>query len=352
MRRGSSGWRWTGAALAAAAAAYFLFWPVPIDPIAWQPAPDPGYLRRAGREAVRHLPHVGSGPEGIAAGPDGWLYSGLQDGRIVRMRPDGSSAETFIQTGGRPLGLKFDAAGTLVVADAFRGLLAIRPDRSVKVLADHTGGRRLLFCNDLDIAGDGTIWFSDTSQRNDQNHWMREFWEARATGRLLRYDPATQRAEVRLDGLGFANGVALGPGEEYVLVSETMTARITRLWLKGPRAGMRDAFAVLPGYPDNLTYNGQGIFWVALGAPRVKALESLAGWPRVRRAIYHIPEFVRDPKPDSMAWVIGLDPDGRPVREWQDAGGRFGSLASAVESGGRLYLGSIQTSEAGWIPVP
>ena len=56
-------------------------------------------------------------------GPDGFLYTGLQDGRIMRFRPDGQGgAELVAQTGGRPLGLRFDAHGHLVVADAFRGL--------------------------------------------------------------------------------------------------------------------------------------------------------------------------------------------------------------------------------------
>ncbi|MBZ5582153.1 MAG: SMP-30/gluconolactonase/LRE family protein [Acidobacteriia bacterium] len=319
--------------------------------MAWEPSPDPGYTRQVGPGEIRSLPEAGAGPEAVAIGPDGSLYTGLQDGRVVRLRPDGAS-ETFVQTGGRPLGMKFDRSGRLLMADAFRGLLAVAPDRSLTVLADSVNGRRMLFPNDLDIVQDGGIWFSDTSQRFDQRHWMAEFWEGRATGRLLHYDPRTRRVEVKLDGLRFANGVALGPDEAFVLVNETTAARITRLWLKGPRAGQRETFATLPGYPDNLTYNGRGIFWVALATPRVKALEMLAGWPRVRRALFRIPAAIRDPKPGRMAWVIGLDAEGRTVREWQDPAGRFGSLASAVESAGRLYVGSIQTSSVGWLEAP
>ena len=68
---------------------------------------------------------------------DGRLYTGLQDGRVVRMLADGSGVETFVQTGGRPLGMKFDAGGNLIVADAFRGLLSISPERKITVLADN-----------------------------------------------------------------------------------------------------------------------------------------------------------------------------------------------------------------------
>ncbi len=347
-----SRWLWGATALVLLGAAYFLFWPIPIDPVAWQPPPDPGYSRRVGAGEIRSLPEIGAGPEAVAVGPDGWLYTGLQDGRVVRLRPGGAPVETFIQTGGRPLGMKFDRSGRLVVADAFRGLLAVAPDRSVTILADTVNGRRMLFANDLDIAQDGGIWFSDTSQRFDQNHWMLEFWDGRATGRLLRYDPPSRRVEVKLEGLRFANGVALGPDDSFVLVNETAAARITRLWLKGPRAGQRDTFAALAGYPDNLTYNGRGIFWVALATPRVKPLEILAGRPRLRRVLYRIPASIRDPKPGRMAWIMGLDTEGRIVRDWQDPAGRFGSLASVVEAAGRLYVGSIQTRAVGWLEAP
>src|SRR4029450_4905702 len=99
-------------------------------------------------------------------------------------------------------------------------------------------------------ASDGAIWFTDASQRFDQHHWTHDFWEGRATGRLLRYDPQTRQTSVRLDTLRFANGVALGPDDAFVLVNETVAARITRLWLTGPQAGIREIFLDrLPGYP-------------------------------------------------------------------------------------------------------
>jgi sugar lactone lactonase YvrE len=217
--------------------AYLLSWPVPIDPVIWRPAANPRMVPNSCLSGIRSLPDIGPGPESVAIGPDGRLYTGLQDGRVVRMLADGSGVETFVQTGGRPLGMKCDAGGNLIVADAFRGLLAVSPERKVTVLADRVNGVRMLFPNDLAIAADGTVWFSDASRRFDQHHWMLDLLEGRATGRLLRYDPRTGHVEVALDRLMFANGVALGPGDEYVLVNETLAARITRYWLSGPKPG-------------------------------------------------------------------------------------------------------------------
>jgi sugar lactone lactonase YvrE len=289
-------------------AAYLLGWPVAIDPVAWQPASDPWLTGPfAGSQPFTGLqqpiPDLGEGPEAVAHGPDGFLYTGLQDGRIVRFRPDGEGgAELVAQTGGRPLGLRFDGHGHLIVADAFQGLLAVAPDRTITVLVETVDGQRLRFPNALDIAADGTIWFTDASQCFDQHHWIHEFWEGRATGRLLRYDPHTRQTSVRMDHLRFANGVALGPDETFVLVNETVAARVTRLWLTGPQAGTREIFLDgLPGYPDNLSSNGRGLFWVALAAPRVGALDQLSGRPWLRTVLFRLPAALTRVTPPPVA---------------------------------------------------
>jgi sugar lactone lactonase YvrE len=337
--------------------AYLLFWPVPIDPVVWQPAANPAmsgpYAPNDRLSGLRLLPDVGQGPESVAIDRDGRLYTGLQDGRVVRMLADGSAVETFVQTGGRPLGMKFDAGGNLIVADAFCGLLSVSPERKVTVLADRVNGERMLFPNDLAIARDGAVWFSDASRRFDQHHWILDFLEGRPTGRLLRYDPHTNRVQVVLDRLMFANGVALGPGDEYVLVNETLAARIARYWLKGPKAGQSDTFAsALPGYPDNLTYNGRGVFWVALPSPRNSALEGLAGMPWLRKVVQRMPAQLREQKAGRMAWVLGFNTEGRVVHNLQDPTGGYGPVTSVTEANGRLYFGSIGTTAIGWTPTP
>jgi len=171
--------------------------------------------------------------------------------------------------------------------------------------------------------------------------------------RLLRYDPRTGSADAVLDHLMFANGVALGPGDEYVLVNETLAARITRYWLRGPKAGQSDIFApALPGYPDNLTHNGRGLFWVALPSPRNSALEALAGWPSLRKVVQRMPARVRERKLSSTAWVVAVNTDGQVVHNLQDSTGRYGPVTSVTETNGRLYFGSIGTAAIGWVPTP
>ncbi|HEV2665637.1 MAG TPA: SMP-30/gluconolactonase/LRE family protein, partial [Blastocatellia bacterium] len=247
--------------------------------------------------------------------------------------------------------------GNLIVADAFKGLLSISPDRAITILTDSVAGKRMLFPDDLDIAQDGMIWFTDASQRFDQHHWILDFWEGQPTGRLLSYDPKTKQTTVRMEALRFANGVALGPDDAFVLVNETIAARILRLWLKGPKAGATEVFINgLPAYPDNISYNGKGagkgIFWVALPAPRVESLEGIAGRPFLRKMLLRLPESLVGVKPETVGWIIGVDADGVIRHNLRDATGAYDNITSVNQFDDHLLLGSIMMKSVGRIEAP
>lgn len=326
------------------AAAYLLLWPIPIDAVAWRSAVAPDMVTFAPADVLgvsEELTRgVGPGPEDVTIGRDGYFYTGLEDGRIIRFR--GYQWEEFSDTGGRPLGMQFDDAGNLIVADAFRGLLLVAPDGSITELAYEVDGVPMKFVDDLDIAADGTIWFSDASSRFDQANWKLDLMEGRATGRLLSFDPATGQVSVHLNGLMFANGVALGPDDAYVLVAETWLRRIRRLWLKGPREGESEIFlAGLPGYPDNLSFDGKDLFWIALPSPRQPKLEDLSDKPLVREILMRLPEFVRRVELPPVGWVVAISEEGRLKYSLRDTSGRCYSITSANDLNGSLLMGSI-----------
>jgi sugar lactone lactonase YvrE len=336
------------AVLGAALLGYLAAWPVPIEPVAWDPPADPGLTgpfaaNETLASAERLLEGVGIGPEDVALGPDGHVYTGFDDGRIVHFDPDDpSTVVELANTGGRPLGLEFDAAGKLIVADALRGLLSIDASGVVEVLADRFEGRRMLFVDDLDIADDGTIWFSDASTRFDIHHVQELFLEHSSTGRLLSYDPSSGQLRVRLTGLAFANGVALGPNQQFVLVNESMAYRVTRLWLVGPHAGRSETFiGGLPGLPDNVSFNGRDRFWLACFLPRTAALDAFARRPFLRKVLRRLQPLLAEPELPRHGLVFGLDLDGNVVANLQDASGSFAMTTSANEIEGSLYVGSI-----------
>jgi sugar lactone lactonase YvrE len=327
-----------------------------LEPLGWEPAPNPGlagpYAPNNELVAVRLLLEgVGRGPEDIAVAPGGVFYTGFDDGRIVRFTEDGQWSD-FADTGGRPLGMQVDHRGNLVVADAYKGLLSIHPDGGIHVLAEGVNGRKMVFPDDLDIAADGTIWFTDASTRFGYAHDIYNFIEARPTGRLLKYDPSRRSVSVAMKGLLFANGVALGPGEEYVLVTETGSGRIHRLWLKGRRAGERDLFHTgLPGYPDNLSFNGTDRYWVALFNPRTADTEALADKPLIRKLVGGLPRSLL-PANRHYGFIVALDLDGEVVANLQAPNGEFHQVTSINQAGDKLLIGSFAMEAVGIYSLP
>jgi len=204
------------------------------------------------------------------------VLTGLADGRIQRIDPGTGGAagrvRTVARTGGRPLGLEWLPDGRLLVCDAERGLLAVPVDpqdgaaeRPVDVLV--AAGSGLSLANNAAVAADGTVYFTDSSRRFALNDYLADLYEHSGTGRLLRRDP-DGTVEQLLGGLQFGNGVALAPDGSFVLVAETGAYRVLRVWLTGPKAGDHEVFAELPGFPDNLSYGDDGLFWVALPTRR------------------------------------------------------------------------------------
>ena len=322
------------------------FVPGELDPVAWEP-PVPMVMEGplAPNERLARARPVARGeiygPEDVDVDAEGRLYAALEDGRVVRIGPDGT-VEDWLNTGGRPLGIDFDPAGNLVICDAVRGLLSAAPDGAVTVLATEAGGRPFGFTDDVDVASDGTSYFSDASWRWAYPEFMYDLFEGRPYGRLLAHDPRTGETRVLADDLYFANGVALASDERFVLVNETFRSRIVRVWLSGPRAGEREVFADgLPGYPDGVASDGQGRFFVAMGSILNPAGDVIAGLPSLRRLVARLPSWSW-PKPVRYGLVLILDEEGEVVGSLHDPeAARIFEVTSAQPSDQGLLLGNL-----------
>ncbi len=350
--------RWFLFLLAAALAGLtaMALWPGRIDPAAWLPPPAPamdGVYAPNNRLLSAELLATGQvyGPEDVAVDDQGRVYGGTQDGRIVRVWPDGR-VESFATTGGRPLGLHFDAAGNLIVADAWRGLLSVSAGGELTVLSTSAGGVPFGFTDDLDIGSDGTIYFSDASSRFGQDEYVLDLLEMRPHGRLLAYDPATGKTRVLLDGLYFANGVALSSQEDFILVNETWAYRIQRYWLQGPGKGTAEVFVDnLPGFPDGISGNRNGRFWVALPTPRLASVDRAHPRPWMKRMISRLPDSLK-PRPVDYGLLLALDETGQVLASYHDPDGQhLREITSVEEHDGFIYLGSLHNDRIGRLKV-
>lgn len=337
---------------------YLAAWPTDVDPASWVCPPDPGFAGDFGHNdrlarAEILAKGAGVGPEDVDVDADGRIYGGFVDGKIRRFDAKGGSPEVFADTGGRPLGMEFDAAGNLVVCDAHKGLVRVSKDGKVEVLATEADGVPFRFTDDVDIAKDGKIYFSDASHKFSIERFVSDLLEHRPNGRLLVHDPATRQTTVLLRDLYFANGVAVAPDQSFLLLVETGLFRILKFWLEGPKKGTAEPLLEeLPGFPDGISSNGEGTFWIAVASPRKGYMDRLTTWPSVRKVLTRFPRKWQ-PAPDRHGFVLGIDGTGRVLHNLQDPSPTSFSPVTSVEQSGKfLYLGSLSYDGIGRIPAP
>ncbi len=335
----------------------FCYWMSPIRAVAWQPPAPPqlsGVLQpnRILATARKYPIHPLSGPEDVDLGPDGWIYGATFEGPVVRIHPDAGTLETFIDTGGRPLGLHFDFDGNLIIADARKGLLSVSREATLTTLATETDGIPYGFTDDLEIGPDGVIYFSDASSKWTLDNYRYELLEGKAWGRLIAYYPDSGTTRTLLSNLHFANGVAIAPDGSFVLVNETWRYRIRRFWLSGPKTGTDEILIDnLPGFPDGVSLSPRGTFWVAIVTPRNHNMDMLHPFPVMKTVFAKLPDLW--PQPAHYGLALEIRADGQIVRSLHDpVGDDFAFVTSLQEeTNGDLYFGTLHGPEIGRLPA-
>ncbi|MGV8520896.1 SMP-30/gluconolactonase/LRE family protein, partial [Pseudomonas aeruginosa] len=130
--------------LLAAVALYLALNTSPTDPLAYDAPASPqmtGVLEP--NDTLMKAELLGQcqlhGSEDTAVDSQGRVYACFADGRVVRLNASGK-VETFVGTGGGPMGMDFDAAGDLILADAWNSLMSIHPQSKVEMRASEAAG--------------------------------------------------------------------------------------------------------------------------------------------------------------------------------------------------------------------
>ncbi|HSM30912.1 MAG TPA: SMP-30/gluconolactonase/LRE family protein [Woeseiaceae bacterium] len=334
----------------ALAGVYLATWPVPVDPVAWEAPQDRGLTGAfAANDSLSAAAAIDlgtyEGPEDVAAGPDGALYATTSSGAILRIERDTGTVSEFAHTGGRPLGIEAAADGSLLVANAYSGLQRVSPRGDVTDLLAAVNGERIAYADDLAVSSDGIVFFSDASTKFGARAWngtfaasLLDILEHGGHGRIVEFDPERGNARVILDGLNFANGVAISGDDRFLLIAETGSYRILRHWLRGPDAGTTEVVVDnLPGFPDNINSGSEGRFWIGLVAPRNTRLDGLSDKPFLRKVVQRLPAFLR-PAAAPSSHVIAINGDGDVLSSLQDPQARYPAMTGVCETGRRLYL--------------
>ena len=329
---------------------YLAAWPVPVDPVAWNAPKDKGLtgaFAANGALAAAEAIDLGAyeGPEDVAIGNDGALYATTSSGKILRIDRDSHQVSEFAAVGGRPLGIEAGPDGTLLVANAYVGIQRVSLRGEVTELLTVIDGEPLAYADDLAVSSTGVVYFSDASSRFGAREWngtyeasLLDILEHGGHGRVIEFDPRSGNSRVVIEGLNFANGVAIAADDRYLLIAETGSYRILRHWLQGPDAGSTEVLIDnLPGFPDNINGGSENRFWIGLVAPRDAKLDSLSDKPLLRKVVQRLPAFLR-PSAVPSSHVFAIDGDGSVLVSLQDPAARHPAMTGACETGRRLYL--------------
>lgn len=326
-------------------------------------------------------------PESFAV-QSGNIYTGLGDGRIVRI--SGDKMATVARTGkecagqheehicGRPLGMKFHKNGLLYVIDAYHGLFTVdvKTGQKNNILPSSqlVDGHPLTFLNDLDIdEKENVIYLTQSSTKWSIGMVVVSILEHEASGRLLKYNLKTKEVSVLLTGLAFPNGVEFTHDGSALLIAQGNKNKIFKYHLQGTKKGLFiDLPFVLPGEPDNISKSKRGTYWVGIATARSKespALhDNLANKPFLRKLILHVHRLSTTPitflmgliphkkvneigfelktgriiadAPLNHGIIVEFDDKGKIVQSLHSPSGNISQISEVLEHNGYLYLGS------------
>jgi sugar lactone lactonase YvrE len=321
-----------------------------IDSVGYNPPPIPelkGVFEPNKRllNAEKMVLSKGTGAEDVEVDNEGNIYTGLENGLIVKVSFN-KSEEVIANTGGRPFGLRFGGDGNLYVADGIKGLLKIdfKNNYKIEVLTNEADGIPFRFTDHLDVASDGKIYFTDASSKYGPGEYLYDLLESRPYGRFLVYDPKTKKTTTLMKDLYFSNGVALSKDESFVLVNETYRYRIWRYWLKGKKKDTYEVFYEnLPGFPDNLRTSPEGDFWLCLFTKRNKMMDLIHPYPSFKNILSTLPKFLW-PKPAKYGFIVKLDSNGNVIETLQNPDTeepKFVIITGVKEHNNYLYFASL-----------
>ena len=325
-----------------------------LDPVAWAPPPMPkleGVLAENQLLSTSQRVDLDGwfGPEDIAVDNRGNLYCGVHisetdftNGKVLKIDPSGKIS-VFCNSESWVTGLHFDSNQNLIACDLERGLISIDQNGEIKTLAsEDENGNKFLIPNDVDIAKDGMIYFTNTSSKVSfsNRHVWKLLMEAKPDGGLYSYNPKTEQVKTLIDGTYFGNGVAVSQNDDFVLMVDLAKYRIIRYWLKGAKKGTKDVFLDnLPGFPNGISRRLDGSFWLGFSTKRDKSLDEIHPNPLMKKIVYGLPSVLQ-PKAVAYGMIMHLSSNGEIIKTYYDTTGKFVAEATSVEEhNGYLYLG-------------
>jgi gluconolactonase len=260
--------------------------PLPLGPLPGSRYPDPhiesldkSFKGSAGTGAVERVATGFRWAEGPVyfAGGRYLLFSDIPNNRMMRSCEDDGHLSVYRQPSMNSNGNTIDREGRLITCEhSGRRVTRTELDGSITVIADKFNGKKLNAPNDVVVASNGSIWFTDPGYgiKGDYEGLKEPFEQEKHN--VYRVDPKSGDIKVVVDDFVMPNGIALSPDEKklYVIDSGLTEGEKNPAWIRvfdvdidAGKVSNGKVFAndFAPGFTDGMRCDTDGNLWCSMG---------------------------------------------------------------------------------------
>jgi gluconolactonase len=205
------------------------------------------------------------------------LFSDIPNNRMMRYSEDDGHLSVYRQPSMNSNGNTIDREGRLLTCEhSGRRVTRTELDGSITVIADKYQGKKLNAPNDIVVASDGSIWFTDPGYgiKGDYEGLKEPFEQDKRN--VFRVDPKSGDIKVVVDDFVMPNGIALSPDEKklYVIDTGLTEGEGNPAWIRvfdvDTAAGKLSNSKVFandfaPGFTDGMRVDADGNVWCSMG---------------------------------------------------------------------------------------
>jgi gluconolactonase len=257
---------------------------LPLGPLAGSRYPDPHIesldKRFKGSPGTGAVERVATGfrwAEGPAYFRGGryLIFSDIPNNRQMRLLEDDNHLSVFRTPSYNSNGSTTDPEGRLVTCEhGGRRVVRFEHDGTITIIADQYDGKKLNSPNDVVVASNGSIWFSDPTYGIGGNYEGLKGDQEQEKHNVYRVDPQNGNVTVVIDDFVQPNGLCFSPDEKKLYIIDSGATqggpahiRVFDVDIDAGKVSNGKVFAddFAPGFTDGMRADVEGNIWCSMG---------------------------------------------------------------------------------------
>jgi gluconolactonase len=203
------------------------------------------------------------------------IFSDIPNNRMMRLLEEDNHLSVFRTPSFNSNGNTFDREGRLISCEhAGRRVIRTEHDGTISVVADRYNGKQINSPNDVVVASNGSIWFSDPTYGSDGNYEGLKADREQEKHNVYRVDPQSGTVTVVVDDFVEPNGLCFSPDEKKLYVIDSGIThggpahiRSFDVDIATGKATNGKIFAdgFAPGFTDGMRCDVEGNVWCSMG---------------------------------------------------------------------------------------